>query len=130
MVELDLFGLLLTVIAIGPRQAHLIVLASLLQEALRVLAALALRRELLAVMAGGAFGATEVEGLPTLVLGLAGPALLALMAMTVIRGREPVAQTLKPWRDSQFPFAAASMRLAVLTAGIVTVFSLFPGAAP
>lgn len=130
MVELDLFGLLLTVIVIGPRQVHLVVLASLLQEALRVLAALALRRELLAVMAGGAFGATEAEGLPTVVLGLIGPALLALIAMSLIHGREAVAQTLTPWRDSGFPFAAAALRLAVLTAGLIVAFSLFPGAAP
>ncbi len=130
MIELDLFGLLLTVITIGPRQAHLVVLASLLQEALRALVALALRRELLAVMAGGAFGATEAEGLPALALGLAGPAVLALIALNLIRGREPIAETLAPWCDSKFPFAATALRLAVLTAGVVLVFSLSPTALP
>jgi len=127
MIELDLIGLLLTVLAVGPRQAHLVVLASLLQEILRVLAALALHREVLLVMAGGAFGATEAEGLPPYVLGLAGPVLLALLAMNLIRRRERVLDSLTPWRESRFPFAAAALRVAVLTAFVTLFFSLSGG---
>ncbi|HEY3316564.1 MAG TPA: hypothetical protein VGL40_14970 [Bacillota bacterium] len=127
MIELDLFGLLLTAVVVGPRQAHLVVLASLLQEALRVLAAVALRHDLLAVMAGGAFGATAAEGLPPLVLGLAGPALLALVALNLVHGRERLAEIITPWRESGYPFAAVALRLAVLTAAIVVSISLGGG---
>lgn len=129
MLNIDLLGLLFTVLLIGPRYGHYVILASALAEAGRVGMTLFLHAHVIGLDWAGLFGGLRVHDVrsssQTALILFSGP--LVNYIISACNGgisRDGLRQVLNPFAPLTLPFAVINFRLAVI-AGLCGLFQIF-----
>ncbi|GEM_PF-1274834 len=121
LLRLDIFGLLLSLFLLGPRQWRWSLAAAGVALAATILTFLVLRVEVTAYTMGGVFTQVELGGgrLGNLALGLAGP--FACYAVARLKAGRPMGEAgwlrqLLPWSRLENPLAGTFAKYALLAA--------------
>ena len=121
MLSIDVLGLAITSLLLGPRYTHYVLLASALAEAGRAGMTLFLQARVTDLMWAGLFGGLQVQG-----VGSVAQAALILFSGPLVSyitsscyggiGRDGWPRVINPFVTLTAPFAVINFRLAVATA--------------
>lgn len=121
MLALDIIGLVITILLVGPRYAHYVLIAAGIGELGRIMALLYVNARLDAVVAGGIFSGIDMQGvnakLPILFVYFSGPLVNYFVGMA-FGGleKEKFVSLYNPFAVVRQPFAITNIRLAILSA--------------
>lgn len=129
MVIVDFFGLLLTVIVVGLRYPHYVLIAALLHEVGRIIIALSLHGHIDSISAAGIFGSAQMSNLGgklvNIMVLLSGAATnYFISSLSGKIGYEPTVSLFNPVSRLKYPFAVINLRLAVLSL-FTTLWKIF-----
>lgn len=121
MLALDIIGLMITILLVGPRYVHYVLIAASMGEFGRIIVSLYVNAQLDAVVAGGIFSAMDIHGvngkLPILLIYFAGSLVNYFVGMACGGlEKEKLACLFNPFAVVQNPFSIMNIRLAVLSA--------------
>jgi len=119
MVAIDIIGLILTVLLMGPRYAHYILAAVVIGEVGRILMTLYVNAQLDALVAGGIMNGITFHGATgiSLLLIYFGGVIFNYFIGMACGGieREKLTHVLNPFAVVKQPFAVVNIRLAILS---------------
>lgn len=121
MILLDMFGLIISGLVLGPGYIFYVFFLSVLQEAVRLMVALAVDAQIEQVFISGIFGFTSFQGISArdlrgIMIVLAGPLILLLVyRMAGGLGRNPRGAFFNPLMRVKKPLAMVSLRFALLS---------------
>lgn len=131
MLSIDVLGLIITGLLLGPRYVHCVLAASALAEAGRVVMTLFLQARVTGLLWGGLFGGVQVQDIhgawPAALILFSGP-LVNYIASSCYGGigSDGWKRVINPLRPLTAPFAVINFRLAMVMAlgGIVHLLYL------
>lgn len=124
MLSVDLIGLIVTIVIVGIRYPHVVLLAALANNVAQLVMALFLYGSIEAIIASGAFGSVVINNnaalhIKILVL-VSGPlANYYLCKLTGGIAYEPTFELFSPVVKLRHPFAVINFRFALLSVGLI-----------
>lgn len=119
MLSIDLIGLMLTVLIVGVRYPHYVIVAAMIHELGRILMALFLHGEIEVILAAGAFGTTTVSNysssLTVVLIMLSGPLANYIIGAAAGIQNDRMANLINSSAVLASPFAVINFRLAVMS---------------
>ncbi|MBP2649793.1 MAG: hypothetical protein H6Q74_618 [Firmicutes bacterium] len=120
MLSIDVIGLVFTMVLVGARYPHYVLVAALIHDLGRIMMVLFLHGNVETVVAAGAFGTAVASNIKSnwqaLLITFSGPLANYIVSATVGGTEyEKTARLLNPLVSVSHPFAVVNLRLAVVS---------------
>jgi len=117
MLEIDLVGLLVSVCLLGVRYPHYVLLATVINQVVQIIAVIFLHGTVSSVMAAGAFSAVTAKNLTPSFGVVIGGAFANYMISALVGGTEyeKTSALLSPFTRLKYPWAVINLRFAAVS---------------